>query len=107
VRNAAAIAAVDGVDCLWVGHFDLSCSLGVPGQFDHPKFTSAIDQVVAAARQHGKALGRLVPTVENGIAMHRIGFEFICYSGDIWALHGAVQAGVSEIRAGVAKETRS
>ena len=38
VENADAIAAVDGVDCLWVGHFDLTCSLGIPGQFDHPKF---------------------------------------------------------------------
>ena len=34
VKNADAIAAVDGVDCLWVGHFDLSVSLGIPGEFD-------------------------------------------------------------------------
>ena len=38
VENADAIAAIDGVDCLWVGHFDLSVSLGIPGQFDHPNF---------------------------------------------------------------------
>ena len=36
VENADAIAAIDGVDCLWIGHFDLTCSLGIPGQFDHP-----------------------------------------------------------------------
>ena len=39
VENAEAIAAIDGVDCLWVGHFDLSVSLGIPGEFDHKDFT--------------------------------------------------------------------
>ena len=50
VENAEAIAAVEGVDCLWVGHFDLSSSLGVPGQFESKKFLDAIDRVVRAAR---------------------------------------------------------
>jgi 2-keto-3-deoxy-L-rhamnonate aldolase RhmA len=59
VKNADAIAALPGVDCLWVGHFDLSVSLGVPGQFDSKKFTDAIKRVVAAAAKHGKSLGRL------------------------------------------------
>lgn len=40
VDNADEIASIDGVDCLWVGHFDLSCSLGIPVQFDHPDFLS-------------------------------------------------------------------
>ena len=48
VENADAIAAVDGVDCLWVGHFDLSASLGIPGQFEHKDFLDAIDTVVRA-----------------------------------------------------------
>ena len=50
VENADAIAAVDGVDCLWVGHFDLSCSLGIPGQFDHPDFLEAIAVVTEACK---------------------------------------------------------
>jgi len=99
VANAAEIAAVDGVDCLWVGHFDLSASLGVPGQFDHPKFTKAIDKVVAAARKHKKALGRLVPNVETGIEYNRKGFDFICYSGDVWVLQTALAEAVSRLRA--------
>ena len=43
VENAEAMAAIDGVDCLWVGHFDLSVSLGIPGEFDHPTFKDAIE----------------------------------------------------------------
>src|SRR5918999_5478795 len=46
VENVDAMAAIDGVDCLWVGHFDLSVSLGIPGQFDHKDFKRAIDQTV-------------------------------------------------------------
>jgi 2-keto-3-deoxy-L-rhamnonate aldolase RhmA len=52
-----AIAAVDGIDVLWVGHFDLSNFLGLPGRFDDPRFEAAMKRVAQAARAHGKALG--------------------------------------------------
>jgi 2-dehydro-3-deoxyglucarate aldolase/4-hydroxy-2-oxoheptanedioate aldolase len=100
VENADAIAAVDGVDCLWVGHFDLSVSLGIPGAFDDPRFAAAIDRVVAAARRHGKALGRLVPTVEQGVAINAQGFDFVCWSGDVWALRDAVADAIGRLREG-------
>jgi 2-keto-3-deoxy-L-rhamnonate aldolase RhmA len=99
VENADALAATPGVDCLWIGHFDLSCSLGIPGQFDHPDFTAAVNAVVKACKTHGKALGRLVPTVDEAVRLRELGFDFLCYSGDVWALQGAVQAGIDEIRA--------
>lgn len=102
VRNADAIAAVDGVDCLWVGHFDLSSSLGVPGQFDHPKFVEAVAATHAAARKHGKAFGRLVPDVRSGVELFGNGFDFICYSGDVWLFQAALAQAVGEIRAGCA-----
>jgi 2-keto-3-deoxy-L-rhamnonate aldolase RhmA len=98
VKNAEAIAAVSGVDCLWVGHFDLSVSLGIPGEFDNPKFAKAIERVIAAARKHGKALGRLVPTVEQGVQLHRAGFDLICYSGDVWVLHNALADALGQLR---------
>lgn len=100
VRNADAIAAIDGVDCLWVGHFDLSCSLGIPAQFEHPDFLAAIEQVLAACDKHGKSAGRLVPDVETGITLYKQGFDFIAYSADAWALGDAVAAGLTAIREG-------
>jgi 2-keto-3-deoxy-L-rhamnonate aldolase RhmA len=100
VENVDAMAAIDGVDCLWVGHFDLSVSLGVPGEFDHPKFKAAIDKTIAATRKHNKALGRLVPTVEQGIEIYGEGFDFICYSGDVWVLHNALAEAIDKLRAG-------
>jgi 2-keto-3-deoxy-L-rhamnonate aldolase RhmA len=101
VEHADAIAAVDGVDCLWVGHFDLSASLGIPGAFEHPSFLAAIDRVAAACDRNGKALGRLVPDAATGIEYAGKGFDFICWSGDVWALQAAVRAGIDAMRQGI------
>lgn len=100
VENADEIAALDGIDCLWVGHFDLSASLGVPGEFDHKKFRDAIERVTAATRKHGKALGRLVPNVATGLEYNHAGFDFICYAGDVWVLHNALKEAVDALKAG-------
>ena len=102
VENADAIASVKGVDCLWIGHFDLSVSLGIPGEFDNPKFLKAVERVTAATIKHKKALGRLVPSVEQSVQLHNEGFDFICYSGDVWVLHNALAEAVGKIRSGVA-----
>jgi 2-keto-3-deoxy-L-rhamnonate aldolase RhmA len=100
VENVEAIAALPGVDCLWVGHFDLSVSLGVPGEFGSKTFGDAIDRVCAAAAKHGKSLGRLVPTVQLGIELNSKGFDFICYSGDVWVLHDALAEAIGKLREG-------
>jgi 2-keto-3-deoxy-L-rhamnonate aldolase RhmA len=99
--NAEAIAAIDGVDCLWVGHFDLSVSLGIPGEFNHPKFQAAMDKIIGAAKKHSKSLGRLVANTEQGIAFNKLGFDFICYSGDVWVLRDGLAAAAKTIRDGV------
>jgi 2-keto-3-deoxy-L-rhamnonate aldolase RhmA len=75
-------------------------SLGIPGEFDSRKFSDAIDRVVAAALKHRKALGRLVPTVQSGIELNRLGFDFICYSGDVWVLHNALAESIAALREG-------
>lgn len=98
VRNAAEIAAVPEVDALWIGHFDLSCSLGIPGEFDHPTFAQAVADVVGAAKQHGKALGRLTASVEEGATLAAQGFDLICYSGDVWLLQAALADAVAALR---------
>lgn len=107
VENADEIAAVKGVDCLWVGHFDLSCSLGVPGQFTHPDFLAAIKTVTKACRKHDKALGRLVGSADEGVALYKGGFDFICYWGDVWVLHDAVETAVNDMRARTGKRRKA
>lgn len=98
VENVEAIAAVPGVDMLWIGHFDLSTSLGIPGEFDHPRFRAATGRVVAAARANGLGLGRLVSSAAEAGEVWRDGFRMICWSGDVWLLQGAIAAGMRELR---------
>src|SRR6201990_1956824 len=49
-----AIALVDGIDVVWLGHYDLTNFLGIPGQFDNPKFHAAVDNLVKACKKHNK-----------------------------------------------------
>src|SRR4029079_10104615 len=46
IENVDAIAAVDGIDVVWLGHFDLTNFMGIPGQFDHPELHAAVDTLV-------------------------------------------------------------
>lgn len=58
IENVDAIAATPGIDALFIGVSDLSFSLGLRGAQDHPRLNEAIAKIIAAARRHGKALGR-------------------------------------------------
>jgi len=64
VENAAAIAAVEGLDCLFIGPSDLSQSLGVPGDFDHPALAEAVAATLAATRAAGKWGGIMATSLE-------------------------------------------
>ena len=98
VENVEAIAAIDGIDVLWIGHFDLSVSLGVPAQFDHPTYTAAVERVISAARAAGKAAGIMTSNVETGRAQLAEGFRMIAYSGDVMLYGEALRHGVSALR---------
>jgi 2-dehydro-3-deoxyglucarate aldolase/4-hydroxy-2-oxoheptanedioate aldolase len=82
LRDADAIAAIDGVDVLFVGPADLSHSLGIPGQFDSAEYTDALDRVVAACRAHGKAAGILVYDTAVVPALRDRGFTFVGVGAD-------------------------
>ncbi|MBL6928724.1 MAG: 2-dehydro-3-deoxyglucarate aldolase [Rhodospirillales bacterium] len=64
VANVDEIAAVPGVDVLFVGPMDLSISMGMIKQFKNPDFEANLDKVVAACKKHGKIPGILTPTME-------------------------------------------
>ena len=98
VAHAEAIAAVDGIDVVWVGHFDLTSSLGIPGQFDHPDFVRAVRGVAAAARAHGKAAGFLCADVAGGRALLAQGFRALAYGGDLWLYQQALRDGIAGLK---------
>ena len=105
-KNVDAIAGVSGVDGLWIGHVDLTASLGCPGDFNDPRFLQAVDRIVGAARRTGKPIGRLVGSVEEGHRLYRQGFDFIGYSGDVWILQDALAAALDALRSEIGGGSR-
>lgn len=103
VAASDAIAAEPGVDCLWIGHMDLSCSLGTPGQFDTPAFADAVKTVVTATARHGKKVGRVARNAEEGAALHAEGFHCLALSTDTQLYLGALTSGISALRGKIAR----
>jgi len=90
VRHAAAIAEVDGIDLVQIGPFDLSCDLGIPGQFDHPRFQAAVRRVEAAVHRAGKWLGGVpLPGLALPVMLQR-GYRFITLGADVPMLQQAL-----------------
>jgi 2-dehydro-3-deoxyglucarate aldolase/4-hydroxy-2-oxoheptanedioate aldolase len=83
VRNAAAIAALDGVDVLFVGPADLSHSMGIPGQFDAPAFGESLRTVASATEAAGKAAGILVRAPADVPRFLDLGYRFIGVGSDL------------------------
>jgi 2-dehydro-3-deoxyglucarate aldolase/4-hydroxy-2-oxoheptanedioate aldolase len=102
VEAAEAVAALDGVDVLFVGPADLSHSMGIPGQFDSPRFVAALDQVAAACRAHGKAAGILLQDPAAVAAHVRRGFRFIAVGSDTTYVTSGAAHVVREARAATA-----
>jgi 2-keto-3-deoxy-L-rhamnonate aldolase RhmA len=87
------IAAVEGIDCLWLGHFDLTNFMGIPGQFDHPDYIAAVKRIVAAGRKHKKALGFMAADTKWAKDYAAFGFNMIASGTD----QGILAAGVRNI----------
>jgi 2-dehydro-3-deoxyglucarate aldolase/4-hydroxy-2-oxoheptanedioate aldolase len=100
IANAEAIMAVDGIDIGWLGHFDLTNSMGIPGQFEHPYFLAAVDRLIAACRAHGKPAGVLAESVEAAEAWRTRGFRVVAYGTDISLLQQSLRDGLTRLRAG-------
>lgn len=86
LENAAAIAAVDGVDGVFVGPSDLSGSLGHLGNAHHPEVRAAIAAIHAAAEAAGKASGTLTAVEEDAHGFIEAGFTFVAVGSDVGLL---------------------
>lgn len=92
VEAADQIAAVDGVDCLFVGPGDLACTLGVPGQAMHPKCLAALEKIAAAAEAAGKPWGALSKTADHVARCRDLGCRLFSIFGDVDLVHRGFQA---------------
>ena len=101
------ILAVDGLDAVLVGPHDLSCSLGVPEQYDHPHFTEAVEDIIKRARARGVGAGVHVfydGGLEQEIAWAALGANLIVHSADILAFKHTVQRELGMIKRAFGEE---
>jgi 4-hydroxy-2-oxoheptanedioate aldolase len=92
LQNVDAIAAVDGVDVVFVGPMDLTTSMGIPGQYGDERFHEALRTVADAAKRHGKAAGILLLDPANLSLCRVLGYTVIALGSD----GGAVAAGLRQ-----------
>jgi 2-dehydro-3-deoxyglucarate aldolase/4-hydroxy-2-oxoheptanedioate aldolase len=103
IDNVDAIAAVDGVDVIWLGHYDLTNFLGIPGEFDNPTFHCAVDGLVKACRKHGKTPGFLAGNAQWARDFRARGFRMSAYGVDTLLMQGALAEGIKLLQGTVTK----
>ena len=98
IANADAILSVPGIDVGWLGHYDLTDSMGITGQFTHPDFHAAVANLVAAGRKHGKALGYMATSVAMAREWRAKGFRCLSYGNDTMVFHNALSSALGELK---------
>jgi 2-dehydro-3-deoxyglucarate aldolase/4-hydroxy-2-oxoheptanedioate aldolase len=98
VEQVEEIAALDGVDVLFVGPRDLSHDLGVPGDLQAPSYLDALDRVRRAARQFGRSCGVLVLDGAAAAEKHAQGWTFVTVASDSALLAAALTAELARAR---------
>jgi len=91
IKNARDILSVKGIDGYFIGPYDLSWSLGVPGDFESEKFKKAIDDVLKAGKQADKAGGIWTDDPKTAIKRIKQGFKMIDCSDDLAMMIGAAK----------------
>jgi 4-hydroxy-2-oxoheptanedioate aldolase len=98
--DLGSILGVDGLDVVFIGTYDLSTSLGLPGQFDHPTVRGAISEIVNRAGEHGIAVGLWVPDADSAKFWIGQGARFVTVANNELMLFRAA----SELRRAVRPE---
>jgi 2-keto-3-deoxy-L-rhamnonate aldolase RhmA len=107
IDNIDAIAAVPGVDVLWLGHFDLTNFMGIPAQFEHPLYLKAVDKMVAAAKKHNKILASMTASEAWSRDYWAKGFRLFAAGVDVHLMQSALRASLQPLHELAAAEGKS
>jgi len=100
LANLGTILTVPGIDAIVIGPYDLSGSMGIPGKFDDPAFSSAVTQIINKVKKSPIALGIHIvhPSEQDLNERIRQGFTFIAYGMDTIFLQNGARNAVHEAR---------
>ena len=97
LKHLDEIAAIDGVDVLFLGPADLSLSLGILGQWDHADFIQAVEAIGKAAKKAGKAAGVLFFDINQYDFYFQRGFRFLASGSDMVFVNEGAKSMVSAL----------
>ena len=89
IENIDEILDVDGIDIVFIGPYDLSQSLGVPGQVNNPIVVDAMNEIVKKAKAKNKVVGCFVDTLDDLKMWKNLGLQYLSYSVDIGIFYDA------------------
>ncbi len=100
VDHLSEILAVQGVDVVFIGPYDLSQACGVPGEVHHPKVREKMERAVEQARAAKAVVGTFVESPDEARAWVGLGVQYICYSVDVGIFYQACREIAGELRRG-------
>ena len=98
IDNLDGIISVKGIDAIFIGPYDLSQSLGVAGQIDHPLVEEKMLEIVKKCAKVGVTVGTFVDTVENARKWKKLGVKYISYSVDVGIFYDAIKSLIIKIK---------
>ncbi len=99
VNNLDQILAVKGVDSVLIGPHDLSCSLGIPEQYDHPRFDEAVRKIFQTARRHNVGAGiHYWEGIDKEILWSNAGGNLMMHSTDVTLFQQQLKKDMQELR---------
>lgn len=100
LESVDEIAAIEGVDVIFIGPNDLAISLGVAGQFTSPTLMDACQRVIDAGKRHNTTVAIQVPDAETGLRWKRAGIPMISITSEIGFLTAAAKSSTAAVREG-------
>ncbi len=91
VQNIEALVAVEGIDAILVGPYDLSNSMGLVGQVEHPDVQAAIEHVRQVCQAHGIPLGIFTANIERAADLRAQGYTLLAVSTDALLISQSVE----------------
>lgn len=96
--NLTEIITVPGIDVLFIGPYDLSASLGIPGQVEHPLIMAAMNKTIELAQKAGVAIGFFVDDARSAVKWKKAGVQYLSFAADVGLLYEAFRLNVGIFR---------
>ena len=100
VKNLDLICSIPGVDSVFVGPNDLTVSMGIPNEYDHPDLIAMLQKIIDIGNRHHVAAGCWFGTTEQAVRTMRQGARLVVYANDALILRNAMDSAFTELRKG-------